>query len=159
MGRSFALTPDRSLLIPITFIQGQPQLPPVTLLPFPPQPSVSQEAVSSTRAGQRRSLAHRRYLCPMDGWVHTWTNEWTLSFHLCLGVPMGCLLWALPRCSLFAACVGARNSLQGPACSQPGTRCVFDKLDAERRNLNASIYLLLPHAIEIKNTLYHQRCI
>lgn len=109
--------------------------------------------------GQRRSLSHRRHLCPMDGWVHTWTNEWTLSFHLCLGVPMGCLLWALPRCSLFAACVGARNSLQGPVCSQPSTRCVFDKLDAEWRNLNAFIYLLLPHAIEIKNTLYHQRCI
>lgn len=72
MGRPFALTPDRSLLIPITFIQGQPQLPPVTLLPFPPQPSVSQEAVSSTRAEevfstQTAPLSH--------GWMGAHLNE------------------------------------------------------------------------------------
>lgn len=66
---------------------------------------------------------------------------------------------SMAQCSPLNTIHGCLLLTEDPAYNQPSAHCMFDKLDAEWRNLNAFIYLLLPHAIEIKNTLYHKCCI
>lgn len=77
-----ALTPDYSLLIPTTFIKDSPNCPLSLSCHSYLGLAFSELGSCEFRQGRggRRSLSRKRHLCPRDGWVHTWTNEWMNAF-------------------------------------------------------------------------------